>query len=183
RARLLVPLGLITVATSAVGAHLAVKLPETVVKLVVGVSMATLVLFIALYKKGAVPAAPTPARRMAGYLGTTLLGVYGGFFSGGYTTLMTVLCTVCFDLTMMESVAVTKPINLLSCLAASVVFFGGGLIDLRVGMPLAAANLVGGWLGAHAALKGGDRFVRVLFLVTVAGLAAKLLIWDVILRR
>jgi uncharacterized protein len=182
RARLLVPLGIITAATSAAGALIAVKLPESVVKLVVGVSMAALVLFIALYKK-AEPAEPTPARRMAGYIGTTLLGVYGGFFSGGYTTLMTVLCTVCFGLTMMESVAVTKPINLLSCAAASVVFFAGGLVDLRVGVPLAAANLVGGWLGAHAALKGGDRFVRLLFLVTVGALAAKLLVWDLLLRR
>jgi hypothetical protein len=183
RARLLVPLGVITVATSAAGALIAVRLPETVVKLVVGVSMGALVLFIALHKKSATPSPPTPARRMAGYLGATLLGVYGGFFSGGYTTLMTVLCTVCFGLTMMESVAVTKPVNLLSCVAASVVFFAGGLVDLRVGVPLAAANLVGGWLGAHAALKGGDRFVRLLFLVTVAALAAKLLVWDVILRR
>ncbi len=112
-----------------------------------------------------------------------MLGVYGGFFSGGYTTLMTVLCTVCFGLTMMESVAITKPINLVSCVAASVVFFAGGLVDLRVGVPLAAANLVGGWLGAHAALKGGVRFVRLLFLLTVGALAAKLLIWDLLLRR
>jgi hypothetical protein len=180
---LLLPLGILTVITSATGARLAVKLPEHVVKLVIGVSMAALVVFIALPRKSAGPVAPTPARRMVGYLGTTLLGVYGGFFSGGYTTLMTVLCTVCFGLTMMESVALTKPVNLLSNAAASVVFFAGGLIDLRVGVPLAAANLLGGWLGAHAALKGGDRFVRLLFLITVAGLAVKLLVWDVILRR
>jgi uncharacterized membrane protein YfcA len=63
-----------------------------------------------------------------------------------------------------------------------VVFFAGGLVDLRVGVPLAAANLVGGWLGAHAALKGGDRFVRLLFLLTVAALAVKLVVWDVLLR-
>ncbi|HEX3904164.1 MAG TPA: sulfite exporter TauE/SafE family protein [Polyangia bacterium] len=184
RVDLLLPLGLLTVGTSAFGALVAVKLPETVVKLVVGVSMAVLVVFIALYnKKSTAPPAPTRARRMAGFIGTALLGVYGGFFSGGYTTLMTVLCTVCFGLTMMESVAVTKPVNLLSCAAASVVFFAGGLIDLRIGVPLAAANLVGGWLGAHAALKGGDRFVRLLFVGTVAALAAKLLLWDLILRR
>ncbi len=61
--------------------------------------------------------------------------------------------------------------------------FAGGLIDLRVGVPLAVANLAGGWVGAHAALKGGDRFVRALFLATVAGLAAKLLIWYLLLRR
>jgi uncharacterized membrane protein YfcA len=182
-ARLLAPLGILTVITGTLGAQIAVRLPETVVKLVIGVSMAVLVLFIALYKRSAGPAAPTSGRRLAGYLGTTLLGVYGGFFSGGYTTLMTVLCTVCFGLTMMESVALTKPINLLSNGAASVVFFASGLIDLRVGVPLAVANLVGGWLGAHAALKGGDRFVRRLFLVTVAALAAKLLVWDLILRR
>ena len=182
RGRLLVPLGLMTIVTSALGAAVAVKLPETVVKLVVGISMAALVVFIALYRPGA-PVAPTPARRGAGYVGTALLGVYGGFFSGGYTTLMTVLCTICFGLTMMESVAITKPVNLLSSAAASVVFFAGGLIDLRVGLPLAAANLVGGWMGAHAALKGGDRFVRRLFLLTVAALAAKLLIWDLWLRR
>jgi uncharacterized protein len=183
-ARALVPLGILTVVTSAFGAIIAVKLPETVVKLVVGVSMGVLVLFIAVYRRSEAPvAAPTAARRAAGFVGTTLLGVYGGFFSGGYTTLMTVLCTVCFGLTMMESVAITKPINLLSCVAASVVFFAGGLVDLRVGVPLAAANLVGGWLGAHAALKGGDRFVRQLFLLTVAALAAKLLVWDLLLRR
>jgi uncharacterized membrane protein YfcA len=182
-ARLLVPLGILTVITGALGAHIAVKLPEMVVKLVIGVSMAALVLFIALNKKSAGPVALTPARRMAGFIGTTVLGVYGGFFSGGYTTLMTVLCTVCFGLTMMESVALTKPINLLSNAAASAVFFASGLIDLRVGIPLAVANLLGGWLGAHVALKGGDRFVRQLFLVTVAALAAKLLLWDLILRR
>jgi uncharacterized membrane protein YfcA len=183
RGELLLPLGVLTLATSAFGALIAVKLPEAVVKLVVGISMAVLVVFIALYQKKAGPVAPTRARRWAGFVGTTLLGVYGGFFSGGYTTLMTVLCTICFGLTMMESVAVTKPINMLSCLAASAVFFANGLIDLRVGIPLAAANLLGGWLGAHAALKGGDRFVRLLFLGTVAALALKLLVWDLILRR
>lgn len=180
--RLLIPLGVITFVTSAAGALIAVKLPESVVKLVVGISMAALVLFT-LLNRGTAPPPSTRRRRAFGLLGTTLLGVYGGFFSGGYTTLMTVLCVVCFSLTMMESVAITKPINLISCLAASLVFFGGGLIDLRIGLPLAAANLVGGWIGAHFALKGGDRFVRLLFLLTVAALAAKLLVWDLLLRR
>jgi uncharacterized membrane protein YfcA len=178
---LLLPLGIITLLTSALGALIAVKLPETTVKIVVGISMGVLVLFIALQRK-AEPPPPSSARRAAGYVGATLLGVYGGFFSGGYTTLMTVLCTVCFSLTMMESVAVTKPVNLVSCAAASVVFFIGGLVDLRVGLPLAAANLAGGWVGAHAALRGGDRFVRLLFLLTVAALAVKLVVWDVLLR-
>jgi len=181
RSGLLVPLGLITLLTSAAGALIAVKLPEATVKIVVGVSMAALVLVIALHRKAA-PPPPTPRRRLVGFVVATVLGIYGGLFSGGYTTLMTVLCTVCFSLTMMESVAITKPVNLVSSAAASAVFFAGGIIDLRVGLPRAAANLVGGWLGAHAALKGGDRFVRILFLGTVAVLAVKLIVWDVLLH-
>src|SRR5204863_1818935 len=98
------------------GALIAVKLPETTVKIIVGISMGVLVIFIALQRKTE-PPPPSPRRRLAGYVGATLLGIYGGFFSGGYTTLMTVLCTVCFSLTMMESVAVTKPVNLVSCAA------------------------------------------------------------------
>jgi uncharacterized membrane protein YfcA len=181
RGRLLVPLAIITIITSGLGAVIAVKLPETVVKVVVGISMGALVAFMALHHKRE-PPPPSPARRLAGWVGSALLGIYGGFFSGGYTTLMTVLCTVCFGLSMMESVALTKPVNLVSCAAASVIFFAGGIIDLRVGLPLAAANLLGGWLGAHAALKGGDRFVRPFFLLTVAVLAIKLVVWDVLLR-
>jgi uncharacterized protein len=179
---LLWPLGIITAITSALGALIAVKLPESVVKAVVGVSMGALVLFMIFRKKSTQVVAVTPTRKMAGFAIATVLGVYGGFFSGGYTTLMTVLCTVAFGLTMMQSVAITKPVNLVSCVAACVVFFAGGLIDLRIGIPLAAANLVGGWIGAHTALKQGDKFVRILFLASVAALAVKLLVWDVLLK-
>lgn len=176
------PLGVITALTSALGAFIAVKLPETVVKVVVGVSMAALLLFLVFKRQSGPPVASSPGRRAVGYTAATLLGIYGGFFSGGYTTLMTVLCTVAFGLTMMESVALTKPINLISCVAACAVFLAGGLIDLRVGVPLAVANLLGGYVGAHAAIKSGDKFVRSLFLATVGALALKLLVWDVLLR-
>ncbi len=66
KARLLVPLGILTVLTSAFGALIAVKLPETVVKLVVGVSMGVLVLFIAVYRRSEPAPAPTAARARGG---------------------------------------------------------------------------------------------------------------------
>jgi uncharacterized membrane protein YfcA len=66
--------------------------------------------------------------------------------------------------------------------AASVVFFAAGLVDLRIGIPLAVANLIGGYIGAHAAVKVGQQFVRALFLATVAALAVKLLAYDVFYR-
>ena len=130
-ARLLTRLGLITAVTSAAGAFLAVNLPETLVKLVVGLSMAAVVVFMAARaREKHLARRRTPTRRIIGYAAATVLGVYGGFFSGGYTTLMTVLCVATFGLTMMESVAMTKPVNLVSCAAASVVFFADRLSSI-----------------------------------------------------
>ena len=121
RAKLLLPLGVITVVTSAFGAlhrgQAARDRGQAGGRHLDGGAGG---LHRPLPQERRAGRADPRARRRAGYIGTTLLGVYGGFFSGGYTTLMTVLCTVCFGLTMMESVAVTKPMNLLSCVAASV---------------------------------------------------------------
>jgi uncharacterized membrane protein YfcA len=62
------------------------------------------------------------------------------------------------------------------------IFYFAHLIDFRVGVPLAAANLVGGYVGAQLAVKSSERLVRALFLATVACLALKLLAYDVVYR-
>jgi len=181
--RLAVPLCLLTIVSSAIGAELAVKLPEAAVKTIVGVSMAALVLFMAARPQATARtiSVPAPAATL-GFVFTFVLGIYGGLFSGGYTTLMTFLGVACFGLRMLESVALMKPVNLVSCAAASVVFFAAHLIDWRVGVPLAIANLVGGYIGAHLAVRASARLVRGFFLATVACLALKLLAYDVIYR-
>ena len=182
--RLVVPLCLLTIVSSAIGASLAVKLPEPVVKTIVGVSMALLVLFMAARPRAterAVSVAPPAA--VLGFVLAFLLGIYGGLFSGGYTTLMTFLGVACFGLRMIESVALMKPVNLVSCAAASVVFISAHLIDWRVAVPLAVANFLGGYIGAHLAVRAGQRWVRAFFLATVACLALKLLAYDVIYCR
>jgi len=145
--------------------------------------MALLVAFMAARPKASARAASIPPPALAiGYALAAVLGIYGGLFSGGYTTLMTFLGVTCFGLRMLESVALMKPVNLVSCAAASVVFFYANLIDWRVGVPLACANLVGGYIGAHLAVRSSERLVRGFFLATVACLALKLLAYDVVYR-
>lgn len=181
--KLVGPLSVLTIISSALGAALAVKLPEPVVKTVVGVSMALLVVFMTVRRGSTSRAQSIPAQApLLGFVLTFLLGIYGGLFSGGYTTLMTVLGVSCFGLRMIESVALMKPINLVSCAAACVVFLSAHLIDWRIGVPLAVSNLIGGYIGAQLAVKSSERLVRALFLATVAALALKLLAYDVLYR-
>jgi uncharacterized protein len=170
----------LTAVTSAVGAGLAVVFPERLVKGVVAVSMIAMLVFIVAsprFGDGAVGAPPPSRARIAvGFVGAAVLGVYGGLFSGGYTTLLTFTCVVALGMPLMQTVANTKLINLVSCLVASSIFLAEGLVDARVAVPASLASLAGGWVGAHLALHRGERFVRRLFLATVLAMAVKLVV-------
>ncbi len=158
-------------------------MPDAVVKGIVGVSMALLVIFMLARPQSTARTVTVPAPApVLGYVLTFVLGIYGGLFSGGYTTLMTVLGVAAFGLRMVESVALMKVVNLVSCVAASLIFLAAHVIDWRVGVPLGVANLIGGYIGAHLAVRSNERFVRSVFMLTVAALALKLLAYDVVYR-
>jgi uncharacterized membrane protein YfcA len=54
------------------------------------------------------------------------------------------------------------------------VFAGSGIVDYPSGLALMAGNAVGGYVGAHIAVRSGDRWVRRLFGVVVLASAARL---------
>lgn len=175
--RFVIPLVVITVATSALGAGLTVALPEGFVKGVIAASMVAMLIFMAATPRfGEATGAPSRARLAAGFAAVTVLGVYGGLFSGGYTTLLTFTCVVALGMPLLRTVATTKLVNLASCAVASAVFVAAGLVDYRVAVPASLASFAGGWAGAQLALHRGERFVRALFLVAVLAMAAKLLV-------
>lgn len=57
---------------------------------------------------------PSQAAELSGYAATFLLGIYGGFFSGGYVTMLTPIFVVCFSMTFVQAVANTKLVNIFS---------------------------------------------------------------------
>jgi uncharacterized membrane protein YfcA len=181
--KLALPLCALSLATSIVGARLTVLLSDRVVHTTIAVSMVAMLVFLAARTQFGVTATATSrARRAIGYVAATVLGVYGGLFSGGYTTVLTFVCVICFGVPLMQAVGLTKLVNFVSSAAATAVFIQARLIDWRVGVPLSLAMLIGGWAGAHLSIRRGHRFVRAVFLSVVAALAIKLLVIDTLLR-
>jgi uncharacterized membrane protein YfcA len=174
-----VPLFAITVVTSAVGAFVTARLPERVVETVIGASMtAMFIVFLARPRFGDAPGPDRPSRRALGLVLAAALGVYGGLFSGGYTTLLTFVCVGCFAMPLMAAVGLTKLVNFASSSAAALVFARAGMVDFRLGLPMAAAMAAGGSLGAQTAIQRGHGFVRAIFLAVVGALALKVLVID-----
>lgn len=103
-----------------------------------------------------------------------VVGAYDGFFGPGTGTFMIYLFVAVLGFDFLRASALAKAANWASNAAALVFFLAHGSWLWKVALPMAAANGVGGWLGAHLALEKGSRWVRLLFLGVVGALVLRL---------
>lgn len=103
------------------------------------------------------------------------IGCYDGFFGPGAGSFYMTALVAVFGLGMIRAVAHTKLLNLSSNLAGLVVMVAGGHVYWIIGFAMAVANVAGGQLGAHLAIRFGGRAIRPLLILISLALTAKLL--------
>lgn len=167
-------LGLLLISTPAsfVGASVAIALPDAVLRITVAVAVMVMGLVV-FAPRGA----PSGRERQSPWWAYALMGLwamYGGLFSGGYATVLTLACVALFGLPMLRAVAVAKLVNLAGSAAAASVFIADSQVDWGVAAVMGVAGVLGGWVGAHLALRWGAEPVRRLMLVVVTGLGVRL---------
>lgn len=177
----LAPLALLTVLGSVFGALLLLVVPPRAVPVVIGMAMLAVALFSLVDPRAGLDRddrTPTRAAEIAAYALTFLLGIYGGFFSGGYVTLLTAVYVSMLRLSFLEAVPVTKVLNVFSSLVATGIFVARGLVDVQLGALLAVVMFAGGYTGGRVARALDNRWIRRIFFGTVVILAAKTLLYD-----
>ncbi|HRA75088.1 MAG TPA: TSUP family transporter [Propionicimonas sp.] len=112
------------------------------------------------------------------YASAAVLGAAVGFYDGalgpGTGTFLVFGLVGWLGYGFLEASAKARIANLATNLAALVVFVPQGAVLWRVGLGMAAANVLGGYLGSRVALARGARFIRVVLLVVAAALALKI---------
>ena len=181
RARATFPAGL---AGSLAGAGLVLLVPPSTLRPVVLALLVAVAVALALRpvpRSGSATLGPEKgfgwarrAPRLAAAAVAFVLGAYDGFFGPGAGTFLILFLAFLFGLPLQRASADAKPINFASNLAALALFSARGAVLWEVALPMAAAQFVGGFLGAHLAVRGGDRLVRVVALAVVLALVAKL---------
>jgi uncharacterized protein len=172
----------LTIVGSGLGALLVLNVPVRALQMVIAFAMIAVAVFSLLNRNLGLALHDVPTSRRAeagGYAVTFLLAIYGGFFSGGYVTLLTAAFVVLFGATFLQAVATTKVINVFSSGVATLVFLWRGLVDLRLGIILGAAMFLGSLLGGRIALLLNAIWLRRIFLAAVFGLAVKMLFFRV----
>lgn len=160
----------LTLVASIVGALLVLVVPSRSMPLIISISMIVVtMLSIANRKAGVVPAEGIPSRiaEIAGYVVTFILGIYGGFFSGGYVTLLTAAYVMLFRMTFVQAIATTKLINIFSSLVATFILMIQGIIDYKLGMILGLTMFVGGIIGGRITLSLSTIWLQRIYLTVV----------------
>jgi uncharacterized membrane protein YfcA len=175
--RRLLPLSIVlTLVGSALGALLLLHIPVPALQLTIAISMLAVAVFSLLRRDSGEREHTVSNRRQAvGYVATFILAVYGGFFSGGYVTMLTAVFVFLFGLTFLQSVATTKVINIFSSVVATAIFASQGVVDYKLGSILGVTMFLGAVIGGFAATRISGVLLRRIFLIAVFGLAAKML--------
>jgi uncharacterized membrane protein YfcA len=169
---------ILTIAGSVAGALLLLKVPMRGLQLTIAVAMIAVAVFSLVKRDMGTTrneSLVSPKQAILGYALTLALAVYGGFFSGGYVTMLTAVFAMFFHMTFVESIAATKLMNLFSSIVAVSIFAWRGIVDWRLGLILGIAMFLGGLLGGTIALRMNSVWLRRIFLTAVLALAARML--------
>ncbi len=103
-----------------------------------------------------------------------LIGAYDGAMGPGTGSFFLVVLAAGLGYSFLDASASARLANWATNLAALCVFVPAGAVLWQVALPMAAANVLGGYLGARVAIAKGSRWVRLFLLVVIAGFVVRL---------
>lgn len=102
-----------------------------------------------------------------------LIGGYDGLIGPGTGTFLILAFSSCMNFPLLLASGSAKVVNFASNIAALVVYLLHGQVLFAVGVPAMLCAILGYQVGAHMALRGGGKVVRVLIFVVLGILLIK----------
>ncbi len=104
-----------------------------------------------------------------GIIISTFIGFYDGFIGPGTGSFLVVAFISILGYDFLHASANAKMVNVASNIGSITLFVLKGKIIWAMAIPMAFCNALGGWLGAKTAIKKGNGFIRIFFLIVVIG--------------
>lgn len=103
-----------------------------------------------------------------------VIGTYDGALGPGTGSFLVVGLVAICGFGFVQASGLAKIANVATNLAALAVFVPQGAVIWHIGLAMAAANMLGGYLGARSAVALGPRFVRGVLLLVVSAFIVRL---------
>ena len=97
------------------------------------------------------------------------IGFYDGFIGPGTGSFLVLGFVSVLGFDFLHASANAKMVNLATNFGSICLFILKGKIIWAIALPMAVCNAFGGWIGAKLAIKKGNGFIRIFFLIVVMG--------------
>ena len=161
------------------GASLASRIPSEVLKpIVVSLLIAVLIYTWKRPQLGQIESLrqSEPLRLKIAAFAAVVIGFYDGLIGPGAGSFLVLTLVAVLGFAFLSASAIAKVVNVATNLGAIIIFGANGEIIWKIGLALAIANVAGGLIGAHLALKGGSNLVRKVFMGVTLALIIKVAI-------
>jgi uncharacterized protein len=170
--KLLFPIALISCGMSFFGSYLLTKVHNEFMKPILIVVLILVAIYTFIKKdfgKSISKSIPENKMLFYGILISIFIGFYDGFIGPGTGSFLVLALISLLGFDFLNASANAKLINVATNLGSIFYFLISGKIIWAMALPMAVCNSFGGWLGAKTALKKGNDFIRIFFLIVVVG--------------
>ena len=105
------------------------------------------------------------------------LGIYMGFIQAGVGFMIIATLTTVNGFGLVRTNALKMFVVLFCTFVALIIFVTNDHVNWGMGIALGGGNAVGAWVGSHWAVEKGDKWIRIILVVSVSAFAIKL-IWT-----
>lgn len=166
--RMAIPLAIITILSSAVGAQIMVRLETDFLEIFIGIMILIFLPFFFLGKNiGLEQTNPSKAKKGIGLVLYSLLAIEGAIVGAGGATVILLLMMYFFGYKIIQGYATNTPAELFSALVPAVIYSFYGFVALVPAVIIFLGMLVGGFVGANTAIEKGNIWVKNLFTVVI----------------
>jgi uncharacterized membrane protein YfcA len=162
------------------GAFIATLLTTREIHHAIVIALAVMLVLSMVPKKKGADTLTLPPPTALTVFGLFCIGIYGGFLQAGVGILVLLFLSLIASAGLVASNVLKSTLTLaLSIVSIAVFSARGETLDPLRGAALAIGSGMGGYLGAHATVKLGEKWIRVGIVLAVVAALTKL-VWDLV---
>lgn len=175
--KLAITLTIIGLPATYFGTLLLINIDKALLQRIVGIIILLVAPLIIFQKsiQGKIKAERSKKHTIFGHVIYFVISVYSGFFGGGTGVFARLIYIFFYKKEIIEAGATDLVPGLFSNILAVTIMAYVGYVNFMAAIVLLLGMVVGGYLGAHTAVKKGDEWVRVLFVLFILVTGLKLL--------
>lgn len=176
--RIGLPLASVALVASLTGAYMVLSMNESLLKMIIAFVIMSVLAAIILNKKIGTENRKPPSsnKKILGLIMTFFIIFVATLAGGGGGIMITYVLLFIFGQTFLESMGTRKVVTVTGVFVSAVFFMISGAVIYEIGLPLLVTGALGGWAGSKYAMKKGDKWVRIFFIVVGFALALNILL-------